>query len=175
MTETKTYEKFPSWIPLLAITDALCIYLVGAIILSGFGIITSFLYIIYCGTLEIIVLRRSCINCYYYGKLCGLGKGKICPYFFKKGASQRFIERKISWFDLLPDFLTFIIPLIGGIILLYLRFSWLILGAMVLIFILSLGGNMVIRGSFACKYCKQRELGCPADRLFNKKTKENST
>ena len=175
MTETKTYENFPSWIPLLAITDTLCIYLLGAIILSGFGIITSFLYLIYCGTLEIIVLKRSCINCYYYGKLCGMGKGKICSYFFKKGTPQRFTERKISWSDLLPDFLTFIIPLIGGVLLLYLRFFWLILGAMVLILILSIGGNLVIRGFFACKYCKQRELGCPAEQLFNKKTKKNST
>jgi len=31
---------------------------------------------------------------------------------------------------------------------------------------LSFVGNAVIRGSFACKYCRQREIGCPASRLF---------
>ena len=31
---------------------------------------------------------------------------------------------------------------------------------------LSFGGNAVVRGSFTCKYCKQQELGCPAQALF---------
>ncbi|MFH1684097.1 MAG: hypothetical protein ABIA67_04360 [Candidatus Margulisiibacteriota bacterium] len=26
-----------------------------------------------------------------------------------------------------------------------------------------------LRGSLACKFCKQRELGCPAEQLFSKK------
>jgi hypothetical protein len=25
-----------------------------------------------------------------------------------------------------------------------------------------------VRGQLACKYCKQRELGCPAEQLFSK-------
>jgi hypothetical protein len=29
----------------------------------------------------------------------------------------------------------------------------------------------MIRGSIACKYCKQRELGCPAEQMFAKKKK----
>jgi hypothetical protein len=28
-----------------------------------------------------------------------------------------------------------------------------------------------VRGHIACKYCKQREIGCPAQRLFDR-TKE---
>jgi hypothetical protein len=31
---------------------------------------------------------------------------------------------------------------------------------------LSTSGNAIIRGSFVCKTCKQKELGCPAARLF---------
>jgi hypothetical protein len=33
---------------------------------------------------------------------------------------------------------------------------------------LSMGGNAMLRGSLACKYCKQKELGCKAEQLFNK-------
>jgi len=29
-------------------------------------------------------------------------------------------------------------------------------------------GNYLVRSRIACKYCKQRELGCPAEKLFRK-------
>jgi hypothetical protein len=38
-------------------------------------------------------------------------------------------------------------------------------------FLLTFIGNGLVRGSLACKYCKQREIGCPAEQLFNKKKK----
>ena len=30
-------------------------------------------------------------------------------------------------------------------------------------------GTGLFRGALACKHCHQRELGCPAERLFNRK------
>ena len=72
-------------------------------------------------------------------------------------------ERYYTWFsDFFPSS-------IGGIILLIFSFSWLIVVLLVVLVFLGFGGNAVIRGSFACKYCKQREIGCPAERLFSKK------
>jgi hypothetical protein len=38
---------------------------------------------------------------------------------------------------------------------------------LVVLVFLSLAGNAIIRGSFACKYCRQREIGCPAEKLFS--------
>ena len=72
---------------------------------------------------------------------------------------------------MIPDFLVLIFPLVGGIIVLIKDFNWLILVLMVILVMLSMGGNALIRGSFACKYCKQKELGCPAEQLFNKSAK----
>ena len=69
------------------------------------------------------------------------------------------------------DFMVLIFPVIGGIILLVRNFSWLILILMVILVMLSMGGNALLRGSLACKYCKQKELGCPAEQLFNKGAK----
>ena len=40
---------------------------------------------------------------------------------------------------------------------------------------LSTAGNAVIRGSFACKYGKQRLVGCPAEQLFNKQQESEET
>jgi hypothetical protein len=42
----------------------------------------------------------------------------------------------------------------------------LLVTALAVLIALSFVGNAVLRGSFACKYCKQREIGCPAEKLF---------
>jgi hypothetical protein len=172
MVKIESYENFPLWMPFIAVLLSLIGYILGAYILSGFGLFIVALYIIYCIFIELLVIFRSCKYCYYYGKICGLGKGKIAPLFTKKGTPSKFIDKKISWYDLIPDFLVGIIPLIGGIILLYNDFSYVILGLIILLLVIFFGGTGFIRGSFACRYCKQKELGCPAQEIFNKeKTK----
>jgi hypothetical protein len=166
--EAKSYDHFPLWIVVLSNLLTLSIYIVGAVILLGVGIWLSGLYLLYCLWIELNVLQRSCVNCYYYGKVCGFGKGKLCTRLFKKGDPQRFTQKDISWRDLLPDFMVSIFPFVVGIILLVMQFSWLTVVLLAILVVLTLGGNAIIRGSFACKYCRQREIGCPADKLFNK-------
>jgi len=171
MKEPDAYECFPLRIVLLSNLIAISIYAVGAYILAGFGIWLAVLYLVYCGWIEHRVLRGSCVNCYYYGKVCGFGKGKLCSLLFKKGDPQKFAETQITWFDLVPDFLVSIFPMIGAIVLLAMGFSWTLLALLVILLALSSVGNAFVRGSFACKYCKQREAGCPAEKLFNRKAK----
>lgn len=171
MKNNKAYENFPVWIPLLAWVLSLSIYALGTYIFWFLYIPLTAAYIIYCLWIEYRILRFSCVNCYYYGKTCGLGKGKLCAMLFKKGNPESFSEKEISWKDLIPDFLVLIFPLIGGTVILIRDFTWLILVLMVVLVVLSMGGNALIRGSFACKYCKQKELGCPAEQLFNKTAK----
>jgi len=109
------------------------------------------------------------VDCYYYGRVCGLGKGRLCSLLFRKGDPQRFVEKETSWTKMLPDFMVFILPLAGGIVLLSGDFNWVLAAMLAILVILSFGGNALIRGSFACKYCKQREIGCPAEKLFRGK------
>ena len=168
MQENKTYENFPFWIPFLAWSLSISIYIIGSYILGILYFPLAIGFIFYCLWIEIRILKGSCVNCYYYGKHCGIGRGKLCSVFFKKGDPEKFIETEISWKDLIPDFMVLIFPLIGGIIGLIRDFSLLILVLMVILVMLSMGGNAMIRGSLACKYCKQKELGCPAEQLFNK-------
>jgi len=168
----KTYENFPLWIVIMSNFLVLLIYIIGAYILYKLWIGFMVLYILYCIKIEKRVLRKSCVNCYYYRKVCCFGKGKLCALLFKKGNPSEFCKRKISWHHLLPDFLVSVFPIIGGIILLTERFEWSILILMIIIALLSSVGNAFIRGNFACKYCKQRVLGCPAEKLFNKKAKK---
>lgn len=166
MGQTKVFERFPIWIVVLSNFVGALIYLIGAYILAGFGLWMAGLYLLYCLGLEIRLLKGHCVNCYYYGKVCGFGKGKLCAWLFRQGEPRKFTEVDISWANMLPDLLVLLWPLLGGIILLVLDFTWLGVGMLALLIGLSLSGNAIIRGSFACKYCQQKELGCPAARLF---------
>ena len=77
MTNKKSYENYPFLIPCFSILLSLLIYTIGACLLSSFGLLAVLLYLLFCFWFEYRVLGKSCRYCYYYGKLCGLGKGKL--------------------------------------------------------------------------------------------------
>jgi len=168
MDESESYEKFPVRVVVLSNFVALLIYAAGAYILSDIWIGLSVLFLLYCLWIEIRILKKSCTDCYYYGKVCGFGKGKLCSLLYRKGDPQNFAEKDISWVQVLPEFLVIIFPVLGGFFLSIRDFTLLPLIFPVLLIVLSFIGNAVIRGSFVCKYCKQREIGCPAEKLFRK-------
>jgi hypothetical protein len=96
-------------------------------------------------------------------------KGRLSSIIFPKGTPERFRQKKITWKDIIPDFLVFIVPVIAGCILLLIEFQWVILILVIVLLILGFIGNAFVRGQLACKYCKQKEIGCPAVQLFEKK------
>jgi hypothetical protein len=78
----------------------------------------------------------------------------------------------MTWKDIIPDFLVFIIPVIAGCILLLIEFQWTILILVIVLLLPGFFGNAIVRGNLACNYCKQKEIGrhlCPADQLFERK------
>lgn len=164
--QAQVYESYPAGIVLLANALSAAIYAVGAYILAGFGPWAVGGYLVYCLWAESRVLRMSCVNCYYYGKWCGLGRGKVCAWLFDRGDPARFASRTISWWDIVPDFFVSLLPFVAGIILLIEGWSWVLLALLVALVALTFGGNAFVRGSCLCNHCKQRELGCPAEKLF---------
>lgn len=117
---------------------------------------------------ELSVLRRSCRHCYYYGTLCAFGRGRLCSVLFRPGDPQRFVEREPCVRDILPDLLVPAIPVIGGVVLLMREFDWVLLLAVLATVLLATVGAGMVRGLLACPDCAQRELGCPAEQLFNR-------
>jgi hypothetical protein len=164
----KQFENYPCWIVIISNLVSIAIYLIGAYIIYQLGVIWLIIYLLYIFALEIRLMKNSCVNCYYRGKFCAFGKGKLSSFLFKKGNPKNFIKKKITWKDMLPDFLVSVIPIIAGIILLILNFSWPILFSVIILIILTSIGNGFVRSSLACKFCKQRKIGCPAEQLFNK-------
>lgn len=167
MEITKSYENFPVRIVILSNLVTVLLYAAGLIIMIRLGWIAALLYLVLVLSLEYRLIAKHCVKCYYWGKTCGFGQGRLSSLFFKKGDPEKFCENNFSWKDMVPDLLISLIPLITGIVLLIIRFDMIILSGIILLIALTTAGNAFIRGNYACKYCKQRELGCPAEKLFN--------
>lgn len=168
MQEPLVYENYPLWIVLISNLLSISVYFTGAIIMYQIGLIWLFLYLLFILILEYRLVRGHCVDCYYYGKSCAFAKGRLSSLFFPPGNPEQFCKRTITWKDILPDFLVFIIPLLVGIALLVHEFSWVLVVLVAILFILGFSGNAVVRGQLACRHCKQREIGCPAQRLFER-------
>jgi hypothetical protein len=171
MKKEQVYEDYPFWTVFFSNFVSIAIYLIGAFIIYQTGLIWLILYLIFIGIQEFRLIKGHCVNCYYYGKICAFGKGKISRIFFKKGDLNKFSKKQMTWKDIVPDFMVSLIPMAIGIILLIRNLDWILLSSVLVLFLLTFVGNGFVRGSLACKYCKQREIGCPAEQLFNKKKK----
>ena len=168
MQESYCHEKYPCTIVVASNLVSLLIYGIGACILYQFGLIWVIGYVFFILLMEFRLLSGHCVDCYYYGRTCAFGKGYLSSLFFPRGQPERFTQKKITWKDIVPDFLVFIIPVLGGILLLTQEFTWIILILILALVLLGFLGNALVRGQMACKYCKQREIGCPAEKLFDK-------
>jgi hypothetical protein len=168
METPKNYENFPFWIVLLSSLSPMAIYVLGCLILLKVSWMLTAVYLLFVLYLEFKLIRKHCVNCYYWGKTCGFGKGRVSAWLFKKGEAAKFCENKMTWKDMIPDLLVSLVPVGVGIYLLIADFDWLMLIAILLILLLTTSGNGFIRGQLTCKYCRQRELGCPAEKLFDK-------
>jgi hypothetical protein len=166
METIKTYENYPLRTVILSNLVSLIIYLLGFIIIYKALWVFAFIYLSYIFVLELRLIKNHCTGCYYWGKTCGFAKGRISALFFKKGDISNFCNNKFSWKDMIPDLIVTLIPLITGIALLIIKFEPFILLALILLIALTTSGNQYIRGRLTCKFCRQRELGCPAEKLF---------
>lgn len=170
MELSKRYENFPLWIIIVSNMQSLLVYALGFLILLNIAWFVAGCYLLFILFLEYRIVSKHCVDCYYFGKACGFGKGRISALFFKQGPAAHFCSQKFTWKDLIPDMLVSLIPLIAGIILLILHFDIILLISILLIVVLITAGNSFVRGDLTCKFCRQKDIGCPAEQLFSKKT-----
>jgi hypothetical protein len=164
---TTNFENFPWWIILTSNIVSIAIYVLGIFIMVQAGLLIAGFFLLYILFLEFRLIRTHCVNCYYWGKACAFGKGRISAFFFKPGDARLFCAKKMTWKDMIPDMLVLAVPIVTGIILLMIDFHFLLLLEMLFLILLSTFGNGYIRGQLACKHCIQKDLGCPAAQLFN--------
>ena len=168
METTNTYESYPIGTVIQANLVSFGIYLLGFFVLLKLGLAFSLLYLLYILALEFRLVRYHCTTCYYWGRTCGFGKGRLSALFFEKGDTAKFCAKEFTWRSMIPDMFISLIPFAAGIILLIIDFNFLLLSSLLLLVLLTTSGNRYVRGKLTCSFCKQREIGCPANALFSK-------
>jgi len=105
----------------------------------------------------LFVLRKHlCTHCYYYGKLCSTGWGKLSALMFKKNSGNYQLGVKlagITWT------LVAAIPIVGIVAILIIDYSPSSLLFLILFILLTLFNFVIHKKS--CGRCKMRFI-CPA-------------
>ena len=151
----QSYPKFViiiRWI-ILAAAFALGIY-----ILTGIKEVLGLAYIVYSLVVLTLVLPLSrCSSCFYHGRACNTGWGKVAAYLFPKGDESKFV-RHYDYAIFIH--LLWIIPLLASLLqLVRLRNLLTLVVFGVYLFVLLL--EKVTLKKLACSRCRQREF-CPA-------------
>lgn len=132
---------------------------VGMYPLQIYGIpIVSLLFIIYTILMLVFVLRKHlCTHCYYYGKSCHVGWGKLSACLFKQNSGNYELGGKLTNFTWIV--VATIIPIIGiGAVVIWKWFS-MYYTLLLIVFIIMSGLNFTIQKK-SCEKCKMRFI-CP--------------
>jgi len=120
----------------------------------------AWIYLAFAIIMVFVVLRKLvCINCYYYGKWCGIGWGKLSALIFKKGSIKKFntsIGLKLA--PITYGLLT-LIPLIVVVISIIQGFTISKIVVLILLLLISFYSGTISRKK-TCAECKMR-LICP--------------
>lgn len=168
MATQKLYENYPLKNVLIYNLVTYSVYAVGLFLMFSLHKIAGGLFFIYILFIEFSVYKGGCRHCYYYGKTCVAGRGKIVPLFFKKGNPKKFCEKTLSFKDFIPSLLVAFIPVFAGIYLMIKDFNLLILILTLWPLIVNFAGNPIVYGKIACPHCKQGAKCCPACEYFKK-------
>jgi hypothetical protein len=167
--EPQAFENYPFLTVLIANTVTFIIWIVSIYLVWQLGAFWGALFIVYLLSLEFFVYKHGCSCCYYYGKWCAFGRGKIAPFLVKRYDPQKFCQRKVTWLNLLPVVLGSLIPVIVGVVLLIRGFSCSIFILTLIPVVNWFFINPLVYGKLICLHCKQGRLCCPANDFFGKK------
>lgn len=117
-------------------------------------------YLIFGILMVYVILRKLvCTKCYYYGKWCHSGWGKLSTLFFKKGNMENFSKGVVKILPPLTYGLLLVVPLVSIIISMIQFFS--ITKLIVLILLLSVSSySGAIGRKKSCERCKMKYI-CP--------------
>lgn len=130
----------------------------GVYILHKLHHMLAMIYIIYAVlALTLILLLSRCVNCFYHGKLCNTGWGKMAAYLFKKSDESKYVE--YYNYAIFLHFLWLVPFLIALLQVIRERDILALLTFLIYAFILFI--EKITLKKLCCKRCHQREF-CPA-------------
>ena len=119
---SKIYDSCPWSTPLLENTVWLGVYLLGSAIFAIMSPWVSAAYFGYClVSMYLLIPRLVCTHCSYYGRTCHSGQGRLTALLFSKRDTELFESCFKNMGLAAPVFLA---PLVAGLILSFLHFSW---------------------------------------------------
>lgn len=160
MNKVKLYERgleeFPKSNIILGNLAMILWIALGTIACWFLNPLLSWIYLIFAIVMVFIILRKLvCTNCYYYGKWCHIGWGKLSALLFKKGNIEDFnkgIGLKLA--PITYGLLT-LIPLIAILVSMYEEFTLPKITVLILILLVSVYSGAISRKK-ACEKCKMR-------------------
>ncbi|MCK4427620.1 MAG: hypothetical protein KAW16_03945 [candidate division Zixibacteria bacterium] len=151
-------ENYPKYIIVIRWIVLSIAFALGIYILLGFHNMLAIIYIIYSVIALTLILPLSrCVSCFYHGKLCNTGWGKIAAYLFKKGDESKYVEHYNYAIFL---HLLWLIPLLVAL-LQSVRQRDLFALSIFVIYLFILFVEKIILKKLGCKRCHLREF-CPA-------------
>jgi len=155
------YDNYPWTTPLIENAVWLAVYALGFVILSLLNPWAALAYLGYSLVCMYLVIPRFiCTHCTYYGKTCHSGQGRLAALLFSKRQTERFGDHFKCMRFAAPVFLA---PIVGGLALFIVHFSWEPVGLTIAFGILALGCTRIVTLRLGCPYCHQRSV-CPACR-----------
>lgn len=162
VAETGYYERYPWRITALCAGLTFSSYAVGTLVFYFFYGPAAWGYLALCAVTVLISLRLRCTFCYYYGRRCAFGLGKLSSLIFKKGDPSGFSRRANLVPAAILNFIVLLLPLGAAIAATAIDFSWLVPVLFFAYIMVAVVPGLVLRSSVFCRSCRQRELGCPA-------------
>jgi hypothetical protein len=104
---------------------------------------------------QVLLKKHNCSGCYYYGKCCHLGWGKLSAWLFEQDSGDFGTGKRLSLFYVLSPPIILVAAILAGIAVRVGITHWVLLGAYVALNALSF--PIRIRG---CRVCAMRAV-CP--------------
>ena len=161
MTKNEKLDEYPIKIVCVSATLTVISYLLGALVLFVIHPVLGFLFLVLAIFTIIVSMKLRCTHCYYLGKYCNFGLGKLAAILFKKGELKEFRNPKKVVPTAILSFGTMLLPVIAGIGLIVFDFSLINIGLLLVYILLGIMPNFFVRGNF-CEKCMQGQLGCPS-------------
>ena len=116
-------------------------------------------------------IRLRCSYCYYCGKRCYSGWGKIAGFSFKRGNNKEFNNPGNYGIVAFLSSVLLLAPIMLGILTLILAFSIPALLLIIAYCVVAFTPNYFFKEK-TCHMCKQGQLGCPAARKLHKNSEK---
>jgi len=151
-------DNYPAHIIIIRWTILFLAFALGIYVLLEFHHMLAIVYIVYAFVALTLILPLSrCGSCFYHGRFCNTGWGKIAAYLFKKGDESTYVDHYNYAIFL---HLLWLIPLLVALLQLVRKRDVFALSIFV-IYVFILFVEKISLKKLCCKRCHQREF-CPA-------------